>query len=447
MTASFRVPSPPSPAIGAGGMPVSSVTDIAIPLPYLVTGIGAAGLFGVLLPWIAPEALLTPQFPHVLALVHVATLGWLTMLVLGASLQLTPVMTVGSLRAARFVRWQFPVYVTGVGLLVSGFWLYWVPLIILGGTLVVCAVLHHAVVLESTILLAKTRTLSMRFMAAAFLYLLVVVGLGLVMALNIQFDFLGVAWQRVLLTHVTLGIAGWLTNMLVGVSYTLVRMFALVHDHDDRLGRASFVLVQSGIIGMALGDVLVWKWLQIAGGLALCGGIWLFAYDGVRMLLLRRRRPLDVTLRHSIASVVYLSVCAPVVLLALLVGDHVAGHQAGLVLALLVGWLGQSTVGYLYKIVPFLVWQTRFSPLLGRQKVPLMRDMIQQRWAGVSWWLINLGLPIAVVALGAGWEWPLRIGAAVLGAGLLLAARNIMGAALLRPRLSPDSPTRVALPG
>lgn len=434
MSASFHVPGPSSLASGAGSMPVPSAVGVAIPLPYLVTGIGAAALFGALLPWIAPDALLAPELPHVLALVHVATLGWLTMLVMGASLQLTPVMTVGPLRAERFVRWQFPIYVTGVGVLISGFWLFRVPLIIFGGTLVVLAVIHHAVILERTIFLAQTRTLSMRFIAAAFLYLLVVVGLGLTMALDIQFNFLGVEWHRVLLTHLTLGIAGWLTNMLVGVSYTLVRMFALVHDHDDRLGRVSFVLVQGGILGMALGGLLAWQWLQIAGGLALCGGIWLFAYDGTRMLRLRRRRPLDVTLRHSIAAVVYLGVCAPLVLLALLRGDHVAGHQAALVLALLVGWLGQSTVGYLYKIVPFLVWQSRFSPLLGRQKVPLMRDMISQRWAEVSWWLINLGLPVAVIALGSGWGWPLRIGSAALGMGLLLAARNVVGAAFLRPQ-------------
>lgn len=415
-------------------MPVPSAADVAIPLPYLVTGIGAAAVFGLLLPWIAQDALLAPEMPHVLALVHVVTLGWLTMLVMGASLQLTPVMTVGPLRSARFVRWQFPVYATGVVVLVSGFWFFSVPLIVVGGTLVLVAVIHHAVVLERTILLAQTRTLSMRFMASAFLYLLVVVGLGLTMALNIQFNFLGIGWQRILLTHLTLGIAGWLTNMLVGVSYTLVRMFALVHDHDDRLGRASFVLVQCGILGMALGGVLAWRWLQIAGGLTLCGGIWLFGYDGTRMLRLRRRRPLDVTLRHSIAAVVYLAVCAPLVLLMLMRGDYTVNYVEALVLALLVGWLGQSTVGYLYKIVPFLVWQGRFSPLLGRQKVPLMRDMIHQRWAEASWWIINLGLPVVVVGFAEGWIWPLRAGAAALGVGLVLAARNIVGAALQRPQ-------------
>lgn len=433
MSASFQIPSLSPTVNRAGSALVPSVTNVTIPLPYLVTGIGAAALFGVLLPWIGPEALLSPDMPHVLALVHVATLGWLTMLVLGASLQLTPVMTVGPLRAARFVRWQFPIYVTGVGVLVSGFWLFRVPLMILGGTLVVIAVLHHTIVLERTLLLAQTRTLSMRFMAAAFLYLLVVVGLGLLMALNFQFGFLDMGWRRILLTHLTLGIAGWLTNMLVGVSYTLVRMFALVHDHDDRLGRACFALVQFGIVGVALGGVLGWAWLQIAGGLVLCGGIWLFGYDGSRMLRLRRRRPLDVTMRHSIAAVVYLGVCALLVLLALIGGDHAVGHQAALVLALLVGWLGQSTVGYLYKIVPFLVWQSRFSPLLGRQKVPLMRDMIHQRWAEASWWLINLGLPVTVLALGGGWVWPMRIAAVALGAGLLLAARTIMEAAFQRP--------------
>ncbi len=421
-------------APGSGGMLVPTATSITIPLPYLVTGISAAALFGVLLPWIAPDALVAPDLPHVLALVHVATLGWLTILVLGASLQLVPVMTVGPLRAARFVRWQFPVYVAGVSVLISGFWFFAVPLIILGGTLVVLAVLHHVVVLESTLIRAHTRPLSTRFLAAAFCYLLIVVGLGLTMALDLQFGFLDAFWQHVLMTHLTLGIAGWLTNMLVGVSYTLIRMFALVHGHSDRVGRNIFALSQGGVLGIAAGTLLAWEWLWIAGGVLLCAGIWLFAYDIVRMLRQRRRRPLDVTLRHSIASVCYLVVSAPLVVVALIGGDHSAGHRAALLLVLLVGWLGQSTVGYLYKIVPFLVWQGRFSALLGRQPVPLMRDLIRQRWAEISWWLINLGLPATAISLAGGWSWPVRVAAVALGMGLALAAANIWGAALRRPQ-------------
>jgi hypothetical protein len=70
---------------------------LSVPLPFLLTGVCAAALFGLLLPWVAPQAVQAPDFPHVLALVHFATLGWLTMTIMGASLQLTPVMTVAPL--------------------------------------------------------------------------------------------------------------------------------------------------------------------------------------------------------------------------------------------------------------------------------------------------------------------------------------------------------------
>lgn len=439
MPPSIPIASAPTSRTGppiSGGMPVPTAASVTIPLPYLVTGIGAAALFGVLLPWVAPLAMLAPDFPHVLALVHVATLGWLTMVVLGASLQLVPVMTVSELRAARFVRWQYPVFVAGVTLLVIGFWWFVLPLLILGGSLIILAVCHHVVVLSSTILRTTTRTLSTRFILMALGYLLLVVGLGLTMALNFQFDFLGTTGDRVLLTHLTLGLVGWLTNMLIGVSYTLIRMFALVHGHSDHRGRWIFALVQGAIVGMALGSLLGWQWLQLAGGVVLSGTIGLFAWDVATMFRMRRRRPIDMTMRHSIASVAYLVVLTPLALVALWRGDHTAGHAAAIVLAVLVGWLGQSTVGYLYKIIPFLVWQTRFSPLLGKQKVPLMRDMIKQRWAEVSWWLINSGLPVTCLALACGWQLPMQLAAYVMGTGLVLAAGNILRAAFLRPHPS-----------
>ena len=81
------------PPIVTSGMPGMMAgrrgVPLSVPLPFLLTGVSAAALFGLLLPAIVPEAMLAPDFPHVLALVHLATLGWLTMIVMGASLQLT----------------------------------------------------------------------------------------------------------------------------------------------------------------------------------------------------------------------------------------------------------------------------------------------------------------------------------------------------------------------
>ena len=81
-----------------GGVPLS------VPLPFLLAGVCGAALFGVLLPWVAPDAARAPDFPHVLALVHTATLGWLTMIIMGATYQLVPVILVTPLRAGGLIR-------------------------------------------------------------------------------------------------------------------------------------------------------------------------------------------------------------------------------------------------------------------------------------------------------------------------------------------------------
>ena len=64
---------------------------------------------------------------------------------------------------------------------------------------------------------------------------------------------------------------------------------------------------------------------------------------------------------------------------------HVLGQ--GDVMAVLCGWfffsgfLGFIIFGHLYKIVPFLVWYERFSPLVGKQKVPMLADMVPNKSA------------------------------------------------------------------
>jgi hypothetical protein len=103
---------------GMGGL-AQGGAPLWLPLPFLLTGAVGAALFGALLPLVAPQALIAPGFPQVLALVHIATLGWLTMTIMGASLQLAPVILVSPLRAARLDAIQYPLYLVGVTLLVS----------------------------------------------------------------------------------------------------------------------------------------------------------------------------------------------------------------------------------------------------------------------------------------------------------------------------------------
>jgi hypothetical protein len=411
--------------LARGGVP------LWLPLPFLVTGILGAALFGLLLPWVAPQAILAPGFPHVLTLVHTATLGWLTMTIMGASLQLAPVILTSPLRADQLARWHYPIYILGVALMLSGFWFWWAPLLIVGGSLVALAVAHYAIIMGATLVHAhrhaEARPLTARFLAASLVYLCLVVALGLTAAVNLATGFLGAGTNRLLLAHITLGVVGWLTCTLMGVSYTLVRLFALAHGHDEKLGRVIFALLNGGIVGLAVGLAFAWAPLTILAGLLLVAAVWLFAWDYRLMLRQRKRKVLDVTQHHGIASVGYLAVVIPLGVAAALFGWGSPRLFAALGLAALVGWLGQSTLGYLYKIVPFLIWQARYGALVGRQKVPLMRDLVHQRWATASFWLLNIALPLVAVCALLGWVIPMQLAAAALGAGLILGAANVVG--------------------
>lgn len=420
---------------GLGGLARGGV-PLWLPLPFLLTGIAGGAIFGIAAPFILPEALLAPGYPHVLALVHTVTLGWLTMIIMGASLQLTPVILVAPLRAVRLAPAQYPIYTLGVALLIGGFWASNLTALIAGGALTLLAVGHYAVILSVTLARAPNHPLSARYLAASIVYLCIVVSLGFTAALNFRFGFLGAGLLRLLLAHVTLGIVGWLTTTLIGVSYTLTRLFALAHGHPDRLGRIVFWPLNAGIIALALGFGLDWYPLDILGGLSLIGAVWLFAIDYRRMLLARMRRPLDITQYHAIAAVGYLVVTITAGVIVSLVGAASEPILVALGLAALVGWLGQSTLGYLYKITPFLIWQSRYGPLAGRQPVPLMRDLIHQRAAWVSFWLINVALPLAAVCAALDWPAALQVAAAALGAGLVIGAANIFG--VLIPRAAPQ---------
>ncbi|MFA7091663.1 MAG: hypothetical protein WC149_07410, partial [Arcobacteraceae bacterium] len=64
-----------------------------------------------------------------------------------------------------------------------------------------------------------------------------------------------------------------------------------------------------------------------------------------------------------------------------------------------VGFLGFIITAHLYKIVPFLVWFHRFSPLVGKQKVPLLADMVPKKSAYYQFVFTVLGTIFTALAL------------------------------------------------
>ncbi len=409
----------------------STATPLGLPLSLLLNGTVASVLLGIGAIVVLPEALTDPQAMHVLALVHTATLGWWTMTIMGAMYQLVPVVLITRLRAIPLAYCQALLYLAGVVLLVSGFWFNLLFLLAIGGTLVLGAATIFAIHLLATILLAPRRPLTAGYLIASLLYLLIVVNLGLTAALNLRWGFLGAATQRLLFAHLVVGLGGWLALTVIGVSYKLVPMFALVHRSSERFGWVLLIVLNLGLLSLALSlGLAAPTWLiELAGGV-LALGLLGFVYDFGRMLRARQKQTIDVMQRFAVAAPGYLAL--GVLLGSAIATFHLDGAFGPLWLAaaylVLMGWIGQSILGNLQKIVPFLVWNQRYASGIGREKVPLLRDLIHLPTARLAFWLFNGGVLAEASALALANPLAISLAAIPVALALTLCAVNIAGA-------------------
>jgi hypothetical protein len=193
------------------------------------------------------------------------------------------------------------------------------------------------------------------------------------------------------------GLVGWFTLTAVGVSYRLLSMFMLAPEDDSRIGARVLHLAASGL-------ALLWLDAFLSDA-PLIGALWggstfllvvaalLYLADMVRMYRARRRPVLELNSRASAAALVALALCVIAFVIAETVGgpDSLVGP---LCYFLLFGWLSGLALGQLYKIIPFLTWLERYGPRLGKESVPRVQDLVNERRAAP--WFILYFLAVAV---------------------------------------------------
>jgi hypothetical protein len=82
--------------------------------------------------------------------------------------------------------------------------------------------------------------------------------------------------------------------------------------------------------------------------------------------------------------------------------------------AYLWGWVALTILGYLSKIAPFLWWTYKYGPLVGKQKVPSMADLINDRYVGIGMAAIAVSLLLLMAGIGGDWLIVARIGGSAM---------------------------------
>ncbi|MDF1521347.1 MAG: hypothetical protein P1P87_00830 [Trueperaceae bacterium] len=393
-----------------------TAVPFSVPAPFLVVAPWALVTAAATLLWRPSLALGYVGAPGLLATVHLITLGFAAMVLVGALHQLVPVLVNAPLRASALSGATFAVFAAGVSAIVVGFARgFDVPWLAVGGTVVLVALIALTVNVFATALASARMGASGHAVVASAAYLTTTALLGTLVALARVRPELAPAFAFATPLHVGLGFAGAFGLALVGAGHKLLGMFVLAHGVGDGRVRVATWAVHAAMALLALAAFARWPLVPVAF-LALAVAAIAYLDDVHRTLRRRVRRRVETPIATYVTGVAFVPV-------ALALGASGRWHAA--VAALLTGFVALAIAGMLVKIASFLAWQHRFAPKVGREPVPMVRDLT--RPALEPWTLA--GLVGGALALAASFVWPsaalVRVGAALQVVGATTLALHV----------------------
>ena len=415
------------------GLSLDQAPPIRVPFRFFLSAPLFALLAALLALWFGPSLLASRWQPPVLALTHLMTLGFLGMAMVGAMMQLLPVVAgspvtrpVGVARAVHLL------LIPGVLLLAGGF-LLGMPLPMrLAMALLATGFMIFIAAAGLSLWRAPSGNPTMIGLRFAVAGLSVTVVLGLILASNYGWDWWLIERVRLTNLHLTWGLLGWVGMLVVGVSYQVVPMFQLTPAYPKPMTRwlsgMLFLLLLSRSATFLLPEGRAQELAALVLALSIVAAFAVFASVTLRLQFQRRRKQSDVTLLFWRFGMTCL-------LLALILGlagqalpAWAGAQRVDFMMAFLfiAGFAVSVVNGMLYKIVPFLIWFHLQSLLMGVVKVPNMRQIMPEAGMRRQMWLHFSAVP--ALALSALWP-PLIYPAALLfGASMILLEANLLSA-------------------
>jgi hypothetical protein len=411
----------------------------AVPLRFLLTAPWFAAAAGGVLLWGGPDAIASRWTGVVLAATHLLTLGFMAHAMLGALLQLLPVIAgvpvaFGGVAAAV----AHPALLLGTLVLAAAFLSGVTALFPIAMVLLALAFAVYLSALAVGFARQRLQDASARVILVAVLGLLVTVTLGLALAAGLA----GLPLPLLKLTHLhaTWGIVGWTLLLVLGASLAVVPMFQMTAAYPRWLRGGFAAAMLAALAAWSAASWFEWELLRAPLQWPILAGV---AAVAVTTLVLqqrgRRRHQPDVTfLFWRLGMLCLLAAVAVWTAAAALELQHSQPYALLLGVLVLPGFAGSVIGGMLYKIVPFLLWLSLQLRVGGRP--PQVREILPDADGHPQFWL-HLASILLLAAAVTLWDGFVYLGAAALtGSSVMLGANLVRAMRFARGYLARSQP-------
>ena len=355
--------------------------------------------------------------PHILAITHTMALGWGTMIILGSSHQLLPILIERELYSNRLAHLTFVFAAAGIPLLVWSFYTFNMQWPAQTGVVFInVAVLLYLINVAAGIAQSKTENVNAIFVFTAGIWLFITTLVGAMLVFNFSHNVLPADSLHYLSLHAHVGIAGWFLLLVIGVGSKLIPMFLISKYNNTKILWSIFALINAGLIAFIFIFLFTdLPWLHLFPVACIALALLLFGRFCRKSYLQRIRKQVDGQMKISLISVAMMAV--PLLTLIVVVTTLLfLPVNTKLVLAygftIFFGWLTAVILGMTFKTLPFIVWNKVYHAKAGLGKTPDPKELFSARMFNAmvisylpGFLLFAIGVVIAnalVIKLGAG---------------------------------------------
>lgn len=402
------------------GLQTQKSPSPAVVLPHYVCG---ALFFFVLcfLMIFSSDAFTGHYFnPKLLAITHIAALGWGTMVIFGAVYQLLPVILETPLYSETLARINFLFFTSGVICLAWSFWNFQVGIHIqIAAILLLLTFSFFVVNVAFTAIKAPKWTITTGFIVTSSVWLLLTGLLGTLMAFNFGYPLFYKSHFLFLKIHAHMGIAGWFILLIMGVGSKLIPMFLLSHSLNHKKMNYAFYLVNIGLIGFSV-DLFFRdeKAFLPLYALIIVAGILFFLSFLLEAYKKRLRKTLDIGMKHSFMA--FMLLLFPIII-GIIISFNFPMNDKFLLQLYLVygtsvffGFISSLILGQTFKTLPFIVWVHKHSKSAGIQKAVLPKDLYSQKLVKTQYITYLIAMPTLIIGILLSVTLIIKTGAALL---------------------------------
>ncbi|MGZ5303772.1 MAG: hypothetical protein ACXWDO_06660, partial [Bacteroidia bacterium] len=373
--------------------------------------------------------------PRLLALVHTAALGWATMVIFGATYQLLPVIFENDLYSSKLAFASYLLLLPGTVLLVYSFWVFDSGIMMqAGGLLVFAAVICFVWNVLFTAQESDKYSIQKTYIFTAGLWFLVTVTFGVLLVFNFS-RMLFHDHLQILKLHAHAGIAGWFLMMIIGVGSKLLPMFLLGKSGKTKYLNLAYYFINAGLVLFLVDGYFAGITIRsLLYTLFITAGIVFFLVYMQDVFKNRLRKSLDFPMKWSMASL-------PIMLLAIMLIPFMFYFPKAFFLTsvygalIFLGWITSLIMGQTFKTLPFIVWNSRYKDLSGKQKIPMPKHLYHENIIQYQFYIYLAGFVLLVGGIASGLQLIMQAAAILLIIVALLYIFNVFTIIFRKPAM------------